>query len=242
MLFPSGDSVAQDYINVFDIKPSRACEACLIWDAPPKRVVSIPKNLHFPKSVTWRIPDGVHRQILIWPKLDGRWASQELISDLNKAKWTMYSVSGRSHLRLMDNPQAYGIDSLPAFIVTDDEGKVLRSFKSGCGLTLDTWAMHWLATGQESSKISKGKVSVVTSGNYPLRGNWWSVEGRWNPSKTMIINHLRQHPNHAKKSFQRENLEAWSYEELQSLHSDDHEGRIRKTIAATKPKAVYCPT
>ena len=242
MLLISGAANAQ-VVNVFDLGITQSdtiCEPCLIWDRP-LRTVSIPPPKReirgFPKTITW---GDSHNQVLVWPK-EGEWASEKVISDLENQNWTIGKGEGRFHIRIMDNPKAYGIRELPAILSVDDESKVLRRFANGCGMKLDAWAIYWIATGK-TAPIAKAEVSVTTSGNYPLRGNWWSVDGKWSASKSYLLSHLRNNRNHRGKFFQRHKLESWSYAELQSLHSDDHEGVRRSKTSVTKPSVEYCPT
>ena len=54
--------------------------------------------------------------------------------------------------------------------------------------------------------------------------NYWSVEGSFSPLREEIIQHLRASPNHKTADFQRLPLEEWTLDELQSIHSDHHEG------------------
>lgn len=64
----------------------------------------------------------------------------------------------------------------------------------------------------------------VRSG-YPTRGGNWNVLGDNNPSKSKLIQHLYSHSNHSGK-FDLGWLNSLSVAELESLHSDDHEGRV----------------
>lgn len=78
--------------------------------------------------------------------------------------------------------------------------------------------------------------------HYPIRGRWWSGCGNWR--------HLTV-GRHAGK-FDHAWLQSLSNEELQSLHSDDHEGRTKweyvvrptKTVQpkATSPPSSDCPS
>ena len=63
-------------------------------------------------------------------------------------------------------------------------------------------------------------VEVVTTNNYPLRGNHWSVDGNWNPSRELLIQHLRT--THGNQLLATWNIETWSREELRSVHDDIH--------------------
>lgn len=78
--------------------------------------------------------------------------------------------------------------------------------------------------------------------DYPQRSNNWTHPGT---DKAGLINHLMTHPNHGGK-FDSTMLLGLDYRELESLHSDDHEGRVKPVqVAAIKssspPAAVTCP-
>lgn len=66
--------------------------------------------------------------------------------------------------------------------------------------------------------------SVETACSYPVRGSWWTHPGR-RLNKADLIAHL-QSGFHGGK-FRLAYLHSLSPEELESLHSDDHEGRVR---------------
>jgi hypothetical protein len=105
-----------------------------------------------------------------------------------------------------------------------EDGEVVRSFKSGCTTPLDAWTFDWLAKGVNKRPAAPvlEAVRVESTGSYPLRGNHWSVEGDWNPSRDKVIEHLRG-PNHVGYLQANWHIDAWSYEELRSLHDDLHE-------------------
>jgi len=63
----------------------------------------------------------------------------------------------------------------------------------------------------------------------------WNVEGSWSPSRAYLIQHL-QSGQHAGK-FSTAWLNSLTYQELYSLHDDDHDGRVSAARVA-KPKAV----
>ena len=58
---------------------------------------------------------------------------------------------------------------------------------------------------------------------YPLRSNWWTVNGSY-PEKKAMIEHLST-KSHAQK-FDHPWLESLTRGELHALHSDDHEGKV----------------
>jgi hypothetical protein len=105
-----------------------------------------------------------------------------------------------------------------------EDGEVVRSFTSGCTTPLDAWTFDWLAKGvNERPKAPVPEaVQVASTGSYPLRGNHWSVDGDWNPSRERVIEHLRG-PNHVAYLQASWHIDSWSYEELRSLHDDLHE-------------------
>jgi hypothetical protein len=105
-----------------------------------------------------------------------------------------------------------------------EDGEVVRSFKSGCTTPLDAWMFDWLAKGVNERPAAPvlEAARVESTGSYPLRGNHWSVEGDWNPSREKVIEHLRG-PNHVAYLQASWHIDAWSYEELRSLHDDLHE-------------------
>lgn len=103
-------------------------------------------------------------------------------------------------------------------------GEVVRYFKSGCSTPLDRWTFDWLFTGVDRRPAPPPieEITVETTGNYPLRGGHWSVEGDWHPSREKVLTHLRG-PNHAQQLKPIWKLEVWSREELRSLHDNLHE-------------------
>lgn len=102
--------------------------------------------------------------------------------------------------------------------------RIVRSFQAGCTTPLDMWTFGWLAKGidERPSSSTPEAARVETTGNYPLRGNHWSVDGDWSPARETVINHLRG-PAHARYLLASQEIEKWSYEELRSLHDNLHE-------------------
>src|SRR5207302_524627 len=109
--------------------------------------------------------------------------------------------------------------SFPTVICISDK-EVVRSFNSGCTTPLDSWTFGFLLKGE--NERPKGSIleaaRVASTGSYPLRGNHWSIEGVWNPSKERVVSHLRStHGNQIAANYA---IETWSVEELKSLHDD----------------------
>lgn len=72
----------------------------------------------------------------------------------------------------------------------------------------------------------------ITKPSYPIRGNWWSHSGV--QTREQLIQHLQQ-GQHAGK-FKADWLAGLSTAELESLHSDDHERRLKPHVqTAAKP-------
>lgn len=72
---------------------------------------------------------------------------------------------------------------------------------------------------------------VKTYPHYPLRGNWWSGCPNWT--------HLTVGPHKGK--FDPEWLKGLSNPEIQSLHSDDHDGRVKWEFAVRGTGIVSQP-
>jgi hypothetical protein len=91
--------------------------------------------------------------------------------------------------------------------------------------------------GNGQSQNGKALSSVpVVSAHYPVRGSWWTGCGSWR--------HMTQ-GQHAGK-FDANWLRSLSNAEIQSLHSDDHEGRVKwhyvnRQVAAAQPRAFASP-
>lgn len=103
-------------------------------------------------------------------------------------------------------------------------GEVVRSFKSGCTTPLDAWTFGFLAKGVDERPPGTvlEAARVESTGSYPLRGNHWSVDGDWSPTRETVLQHLHG-PNHSWELESRWQIDKWSYEELRSLHDDLHE-------------------
>lgn len=126
---------------------------------------------------------------------------------------------------------------LPLLIKVEG-GAIVREFKVGCTTPLDQWSLGWLYSGVNSRPgLTPAEVATVpTSGHYPLRGGWWSVSGNWHPTKGVLVNHLAGASQHRGK-FHRDWLNSLTAAELNSLHSDDHEGRLKRQYVNTSSEA-----
>ena len=104
------------------------------------------------------------------------------------------------------------------------KNEVVRFFKAGCSTPLDRWTFDWMFTGIDKRPAPPPiqPITVATTDNYPLRGSHWSVDGDWHPSREKVLYHLRG-PSHRTQLRPEWQLEAWSREELRSLHDNLHE-------------------
>ncbi|HEX3871985.1 MAG TPA: hypothetical protein VHV77_16180 [Pirellulales bacterium] len=105
-----------------------------------------------------------------------------------------------------------------------DKDEILRSFRAGCTTPLDGWTIGWLLKGIDERPRSEPPegVKVQWTGNYPLRGNHWSIDGDVSPTRATLVSHLRG-PIHGPQIKPNYMIEIWSYEELRSLHDNLHE-------------------
>jgi hypothetical protein len=117
-----------------------------------------------------------------------------------------------------------GKQEFPTVASVDKSGEVVRYFRFGCTTPLDMWTFGFLAKGidERPAGFVMEAARVESTGHYPLRGNHWSVEGDWNPTKEETLAHLHG-PNHQSQLIPEWHIEDWSLEELRSLHDDLHE-------------------
>ncbi len=80
---------------------------------------------------------------------------------------------------------------LPKVICVRDQ-EIVRSFTTGCTTPLDMWTFGWLIKGIDERPPGwvPEKARVESTGHYPLRGNHWSIDEDWNPSRERVIAHL----------------------------------------------------
>lgn len=135
--------------------------------------------------------------------------------------------------------QKLKIETYPA-VVAVHEGEPIRSFTQGCTTPLDEYTFAWLRTGAWSRPTDSQleAVSVDWTGNYPLRGHHWSVDGDYAPSRLHVLQHLRG-ANHVALYPSDWPIETWSYEELRSLHDDLHESNQPRPLVASSPFRIH---
>jgi hypothetical protein len=128
-------------------------------------------------------------------------------------------------------------------VASVDKTEVVRYFRSGCTTPLDMWTIGFLLKGVDERPM--GMVSeaarVESTGSYPLRGNHWSVEGDWDPTREKVIEHLHG-PNHQSELQGQWKIENWSLEELRSLHDDLHERYDTGTLSNYRSSTMSGPS
>jgi hypothetical protein len=158
--------------------------------------------------------------------------------DLMQKRGWKIGAGHENHIQIVDKDsipdliKKLNVHEFPTVACIQD-GEIIRSFKDGCSTKLDAWTFSWLIKGfneRPTAPIPEA-IRVEWTGSYPLRGNHWSVDGDWNPSKDVLIGHLRGavHGGQIAASYK---IEAWSYEELRSLHDDLHEREMGGVVPA----------
>lgn len=151
-----------------------------------------------------------------------------VFESLRSAGWKI-GTTADNHIQIVDRTDVPELADLlksrelPSVVAVEND-EVLRYFKHGCTTPLDAWTFGWLLKGENErpKALISEPVEVETTGHYPLRGNHWSVEGDFSPSRATLLAHLRS-PNHVSQMKSEWIIEDWSLEELRSLHDDLHE-------------------
>ncbi len=154
-----------------------------------------------------------------------------------------------NHIQIIDRTavadlvEKLGVSEFPTVACITD-GEIVRAFQSGCTTPLDSWTLSWLMKGKDErpTPVKPEPITVATTGNYPLRGNHWSLDGIWNPSQEALVSHLRGsvHGPQLAASYPSYQIETWSVEELRSLHDNLHEREMGGAVPAgyaTQPPA-----
>ncbi len=167
-----------------------------------------------------------------------------------RARGWKIGAGAENHLQIVDqeaiadliaelNPSTYPT------VACISGSEIVRCFHSGCTTPLDVWTFGWLAKGiDERPAASIPEVARVEStGHFPLRGNHWSIDEDWNPTKERVISHLRG-PSHGAHIAANWEIETWSYEELRSLHDHLHEQELGSSYysARSQPANQFSAT
>ena len=149
-----------------------------------------------------------------------------------------------NHLQVVDAEslpegiQEFELREYPA-VVCIDHGQVVRSYQAGCTTPLDVWTFGFLAKGTNERPAASipEAARVAWTGHYPLRGNHWSVDEDWSPTREKVLEHLRG-PTHGQQVVRHGKIETWSYEELRSLHDNLHEQEMGGVSFASRSQPV----
>jgi hypothetical protein len=166
---------------------------------------------------------------------------------MTAAGWKIGS-GPENHIQIVDQlhvtslTEKLSVKSFPTVAcISGDE--IIRAFSSGCSTPLDAWTLNWLIKGKDErpTPLQPEPIRVATTGNYPLRGNHWSIDGVWNPSKELLVHHLRG-PVHATQIAATWKIESWEHEELRSLHDDLHEREMGGVVSAMQSPLQQHPS
>jgi hypothetical protein len=160
--------------------------------------------------------------------------------EIMRARGWKIGAGPENHLQIVDQDEVSElIEQLTMrefpLVVCVNGPEIVRSFKSGCTTPLDVWTFGWLAKGidERPPGFIPEAARVETTGNYPLRGNHWSIDEDWNPTRERVISHLRG-PSHAHLIRPHWKIETWSYEELRSMHDNLHEQEMGGVSASSR--------
>ncbi len=117
------------------------------------------------------------------------------------------------------------VNSCPVLHWQGDKGQWWTMGNSGEGVDLQSFVTEYNGTNPSQTQVAFDVLAAKDIG-YPIRGNYWSVGSNWSPSKSQVIYHLLYGGQHAGK-FSKSYLDQLSWNELQSLHSDDHEANVK---------------
>lgn len=148
-----------------------------------------------------------------------------------------------SILDRLDTPAATGpVESLDLMLLDDLDTKpgrpavkpsreALRSLGTASGVDLGD------EIGREACRPTQPQASLEI--DYPTRESNWTYPG---VGRSALIQHLTTAPQHRGK-FDLDTLARLETNELQALHSDDHEGRKKSVAIAEAPRqsAATCP-
>lgn len=142
-------------------------------------------------------------------------------------------------IKFVEKPAEDWVTSLPVLHWQGDNEKWWSMGNNGEGVDLQDFVAQYKTTNPSQIKVAFDVLEAKDIG-YPIRGNYWSVGSNWNPSRSQVIYHLQYGGQHTGK-FTRGYLDQLSLNELQSLHSDDHESRVKwasveKKKSAPKPQ------
>jgi len=131
------------------------------------------------------------------------------------------------------------VTSTPVLQWQGEDGRWWSMGNHGAGVDLQQFVKEFNGTNPSRIEVAFDILEAKDIG-YPVRGNYWSVGSNWSPSRSQVEYHLLYSSQHAGK-FSRSYLAQLDWRELQSLHSDDHENRVKwasveKQVDVPKPQ------
>lgn len=131
------------------------------------------------------------------------------------------------------------VTSTPVLQWQGEDGRWWSMGNHGAGVDLQQFVTEFNATNPSRLDVAFDILEAKDIG-YPVRGNYWSVGSNWSPSREQVEYHLLYSSAHAGK-FSKSYLDQLDWRELQSLHSDDHEGRVKwasveKQVTTPRPQ------
>ena len=127
-------------------------------------------------------------------------------------------------IKFVTKPPEDWVTSTPVIQWQGDDGRWWSMGNHGVGVDLQAFANEYRGTNPSQTQVAFDVLEARDIG-YPIRGGFWSVGNNWRPSRSQVIYHL-QYGVHAGK-FSKSYLDQLTLQELQSLHSDDHERRVK---------------
>jgi len=128
-------------------------------------------------------------------------------------------------IKFVEKPVEDWVTSFPVIQWQGDNGQWWSMGNHGEGVDLQAFVEEYNGTNPSQIQVAFDVLEAKDIG-YPIRGSYWSVGSNWRPSKSEVIYHLLYSGQHAGK-FTKSYLDQLSWNELQSLHSDDHESRVK---------------
>lgn len=215
--------------NNFDMigEPTPTPSLVMIGCAPPKQE----------ETDDEATPDASVDTVVVYLDLNDRKTLARIAKDCDSIEGLKFSF--RDSSRIPAEGHRYQVSAscpLPLLQYHTDRGWV---FDCGWKSAIH-FANRWVAgnsgkelqaKNQDVSVGSSERRNSDTSVRYPIRGSWWTGCSSWH--------HMTQ-GEHAGK-FNADWLKSLSWSELQSLHSDDHEHRVKVNYINRTPVAVSSP-
>ena len=160
-----------------------------------------------------------------------------------------FNVESRGGIYVATNHDLWGAGPTPVHQLWGGDHTHLEEICDACkrregdGRCSPVMQVEQPAVTQPAPPVAdRTKTQRVAGGFYPTRGAWWSVGPTWNASRSVVLNHMiRTHGRGLSADW----LRSLDRAELHSLHSDLHEGKIRRIYVgstdANRPRSKRAP-